>query len=489
MHWRSRNQSSFNGNRAMTPLFRSLAWKSSTVSWLSFFIMGLVVAGIGLSGTAHVVNYLQERLTVHGIEHNREIASALLPKLESFFLSDSQDVKSILSHAIDDYRAFGFRIYVLDRNNQTIIVDSEMSLDSPLSIEQSWLAHATRLDGSKTLLSQESGALHALDNEQHPMLIWQQGMTMQETGRWYLGVGKDQKALNDFMGELHWHLDAVMLLTYVLITLLGYYAMRLIGRIYERRLESQVRDRTQALETAHKEVLLKTRLATIGQTASVLTHEMRNPLASIKLALSGLRGSASLEDREHRRVDLVLGEVDRLDGLLSETLDYVRPVRLSAKPVDMDRLLSKVLKQQEPLWEEKGILLKHAGCSDCTAMRVDETQIHQVLLNLIKNAIEASPQGGEMGASLRHEGDELVFEITNGGEPLSEEVLGRAFEPFFTTKPKGTGLGLGLVKRVVEEHGGTVTLASNAGIGTRLTLTFPFRTALHPPGISFVRAD
>ncbi len=124
-------------------------------------------------------------------------------------------------------------------------------------------------------------------------------------------------------------------------------------------------------------------------------------------------------------------------------------------------------------------------------MRVDETQIHQVLLNLIKNAIEASPQGGEMGASLRHEGDELVFEITNGGEPLSEEVLGRAFEPFFTTKPKGTGLGLGLglVKRVVEEHGGTVTLASNAGIGTRLTLTFPFRTALHPPGISFVRAD
>ncbi|RLJ20496.1 hypothetical protein DJ031_05595 [bacterium endosymbiont of Escarpia laminata] len=269
-----------------------------------------------------------------------------------------------------------------------------------------------------------------------------------------------------------------MLLTYVLITLLGYYAMRRIGRTYERRLESQVRDRTQALEAAHEEVLLKTRLATIGQMASVLTHEMRNPLASIKLALSGLRGSASLEDREHRRVDLVLGEVDRLDGLLSETLDYVRPVRLSAKPVDMNRLLSKVLKQQEPLLGEKGILLKHEGCSECTAMRVDETQIHQVLLNLIKNAIEASPQGGEVGTSLRHEGNELIFEITNGGEPLSEEVMGRAFEPFFTTKPKGTGLGLGLVKRVVEEHGGRVTLASNVGIGTRLTLTFPFRTAL-----------
>jgi signal transduction histidine kinase len=107
--------------------------------------------------------------------------------------------------------------------------------------------------------------------------------------------------------------------------------MRSIGRTYERRPESRVRDRTQALEAAHEEMLSKARLATIGQTASVLTHEMRNPLASIKLALSGLRGSHNLEDRERRRVDLVLGEVDRLDGLLSETLGYVQPVKRPAR--------------------------------------------------------------------------------------------------------------------------------------------------------------
>ncbi|MCU7936467.1 MAG: GHKL domain-containing protein [Candidatus Thiodiazotropha sp. (ex Dulcina madagascariensis)] len=295
---------------------------------------------------------------------------------------------------------------------------------------------------------------------------------MPEPDHWVLGIANDQKTLIDFMGDLHWHLDAVLLLTYILITLLGYYAMRSIGRTYERRLESQVRERTMALESAHAEVLLKTRLATIGQTASVLTHEMRNPLASIKLALSGLKGSATLADRERHRVDLVLGEVDRLDDLLSETLDYVRPVKLSVQPVDMDRLVTKVIKQQEPLMEEKGIHFKYDGCTDCTAMRVDIEQIHQVLLNLIKNAIEASPHGGGIYTSLRCEENELVLEITNGGEPLSEEVMQRAFEPFFTTKPKGTGLGLGLVKRVVEEHGGTVTLASHDGIGTRLTLTF-----------------
>jgi len=279
------------------------------------------------------------------------------------------------------------------------------------------------------------------------------------------------------MGELRWSLDAVLLLTFILITILGFYAMRIIGRTYERRLESLVQERTQALKAAHDDVLHKTKLATIGQTAAVLTHEMRNPLASIKLALSDLRDLITIEDREYRRLDLVLGEVNRLDSLLSETLDYVRPVNLSVKPVDLDRLFTQVLKQQEPLMDEKRLQLKYDGCSECTAMRVDEAQIHQVMLNLIKNAIEGSPQGGKIGASVRREGNGLIIEVTNEGEAMDEEAQQRAFEPFFTTKPKGTGLGLGLVKRVVEEHGGSVTLVSKVGIGTQLTLHFPSNTS------------
>ncbi len=454
----------------MISVFKNLEWKPSTVSWLSFVLMGLIVAGIGLSGTAHVVNYLEVRLADHGIEHNQEVAAALAPRLGYSLAEERGDLTRILSEAIGVYRSFGFRIFIIERERGMLVADSDMMLSAGEPIEQTWLADTVSLGRSREPVSVQTavGAAQAFGEDHHPMLLWLQEMPSTQSGAWVLGVGRDQKTLADFMGDLHWHLDAVMLLTYVLITLLGYYAMRSIGRTYERRLESQVRDRTQALEAVHEEMLSKARLATIGQTASVLTHEMRNPLASIKLALSGLQGSRNLEDRERRRVDLVLGEVDRLNGLLSETLDYVRPVKLSDAPVDLDRLLTRVLKQEEPLMDEKGVRLERTACDECPSTRLDEGQMHQVLLNLIKNAVEASPPNGLVRIS-----DDLVLEITNAGDHVSPETLQRAFEPFFTTKSKGTGLGLGLVRRVVEEHGGTVELSSDSTFGNRLTLRLP----------------
>ncbi len=458
----------------MTSLIKNLEWKPSTVSWLSFVLMGLIVAGIGLSGTAHVVNYLLERLTAQGIESNQEIAYALLEHVGPVLDADPADRMEALNHAIESHKVFGFRIFVIDGKTQEIIADSEQDLSTPISIANSWLADAARLHDSGSGGPLQTGPARALGEDRHPMLLWLQAVSAHESDRWFLGIAKDQKTLTDFLGDLHWHLDAVMLLTYALITLLGYYAMRTIGRVYERRLESQVRERTRQLEAAHKEMLSKARLATIGQTASVLTHEMRNPLASIKLALSGLKGSDNLQEREHRRVELVLGEVDRLDGLLSETLDYVRPVKLSREPIVMDRLLSHVLKQQEPVIAGKGIRIRREICKDCTAIRLDEDKMHQVLLNLLKNALEASMDEGEIGVYLNRDKEVLTLEISNDGEPMTPETLERAFEPFYTTKPKGSGLGLGLVKRVVEEHGGTVELASDSQAGTRVTLHLPF---------------
>jgi signal transduction histidine kinase len=308
------------------------------------------------------------------------------------------------------------------------------------------------------------------------MLIWLEKIDGEESpsNQWLLGVASDQHKLNDFLGELHWHLDGILLVTYMMIGFLGLFAMRGIGRAYERKLEAQVQERTLALKVAHDDVLEKTRLATIGQTASVLAHEMRNPLASIKLALSGMSGQENLSDRTQRRVELVTGEVDRLDALLSQTLDYVRPVILSTRPVLLDDLISKVEEQQQPLFTEHGITLRRQLCAECAAIRLDEDKMHQVLLNLLKNAVEASPEGGEIGLRLLSDNvNHVVIEITNGGEPIDAETADRAFDPFFTTKPRGSGLGLGLVKRIIEEHGGKVTIDGNPSGGTRVRVYLP----------------
>lgn len=459
-------------NRQMPTFLKSRVLKPSHVSWFSFILLGLIVFGIGLFGTAYMINYLHGQLTSHEISHNQNVASTLALKFDSGFENDLNDTDSRLFHTFEDYQGFGFKFFILDQINQKIIFDSEQKLDSPSPLAKSWLANSTTLDGKKSSLKANTELL-GFDNDHHSVIIWLQQIEINDSNRWALGVVKDQNSLSEAMNELHLHLNVTMLLIFVLITVLGYYAMRSTGRIYERLLESQLIERTQQLNIAHANILQESKLATIGKTATVLAHEMRNPLASIKLVLSALNGSEDLKDRENRRVNLVLGEVDRLDELLSETLEYAKPVKLSKKPVDLDLLLSQVMLQEAPLIDQKEIIYEHKGCIDCTAMRVDKAQFHQALLNLVKNAVEACPKGGLIETSLLRKDNELLFEISNAGTPLSEEVLKNAFEPFFTTKSKGTGLGLGLVKRVVDAHGGIVKIENNNSLGVKVRLTLP----------------
>lgn len=455
---------------------RRLSWTPTIVSWLSFVIMGLVVVGIGLTGTAYVVGYLHERLTAHGVDHNREIAESLRPVLAALISRPEPVSHTDLQQAVAAYGMFGYRLFVLDRQQQRLVADSQGEGHLPADLNTSWLSDIAAIATTDYELQAGEGPALALAEDGHPMLIWIAGMQEVGTpdGRWFLGVASDQRNLTEFLGDLHWHLDGIMLMTYVLIAFLGYFAMRAVGRVYERNLEAEVRERTLDLKAAHQEVLTNTRLATIGQTASVLAHEMRNPLASIKLALSAMSRQEDVPERTGRRIDLVLGEVDRLDALLSETLDFVRPVKLSAQPIVLDQLISQVIQWQRPLLDGRSITLHREVCADCTAIRLDEHKMHQVLLNLLKNAIEASLEGGEIRLKLfQDENQSVVLEIANGGEVLGAEILERAFEPFYTTKPRGSGLGLGLVKRIVEEHGGSITLSSDPSLGTCVTVTLP----------------
>ncbi|MEA3278716.1 MAG: ATP-binding protein [Pseudomonadota bacterium] len=451
-------------------------WSPSRITWVSLALTICIAAAIGVSGTALVLRYLQERLTAHGIEHNQEFAAAVSRLLHSTLAqaTDRDDLSGRLQGELKRYQGMGYRIFLVDKRSHSLIADSEHLGRLPAALEETWLDEATSLDGHALDWASFTGAARHVNPDGGVHLLWLtqgDGGGLAATQR-LLGVSRDEKMLHDFMGELRLQLDALLILTYALIALLGYFAVRGLGRAYERRLEAEVAARTRELEDAHGKMLSEARLVAIGRTAAMLTHEMRNPLASIKLALSGLSGSAGLGARELRRVRLVLGEVDRLNGLLSETLDYARPVKLSDAPLSLDRLIDEVLQLEEPLFREKELRIQRTKGSEGTRMRLDEAQMRQVLLNLLRNAAEASPAGGEVRIETRRESESLVLEMVNTGGPLDAETLHRAFEPFYTTKPKGTGLGLGLVKRVIEEHGGTVILVGEAP-RTRLIVRLP----------------
>ena len=249
--------------------------------------------------------------------------------------------------------------------------------------------------------------------------------------------------------------------------------MRRIGRAYEKSLEYKVWQRTEELRAAQSEIVDKARLVTIGQTASMLTHEMRNPLASIKLALSAVITHDQLVDKDKKKVGIALREVGRLDELLRQTLDYVRPVRLSPSHIHFDRLLDHSISVVESLAEQQNLRIDRNRCDACPPIRVDQSLMEQALLNLLKNAVEASPDGGHIQVDLRFESPYLCFSIQNAGETIPPNVMERVFEPFFTTKPTGTGLGLPLVKRVVEQHRGEVAISTTPEFETRVTLRFP----------------
>jgi len=219
------------------------------------------------------------------------------------------------------------------------------------------------------------------------------------------------------------------------------------------------------------------RLATLGRMAANIAHEIRNPLASLTGAIEVLTSTAAAGDARERLSQIVVRESERLNQIITNFLEYARPAPLTLESVDVAEALEGVL-----------VLLEHHGASGGLKMvrafssplvwRVDPQQFRQVLWNLCRNAVEAMPEGGELrvGATVVP-GQRLEVWVADSGHGMAPDDLAHVFEPFFSTKPGGTGLGLSLVHRIVQEHGGEVDVRSTLGLGTTFTVTLPTRDA------------
>jgi len=218
------------------------------------------------------------------------------------------------------------------------------------------------------------------------------------------------------------------------------------------------------------------RLAALGRMAAGVAHELRNPLSSIKGLAVLLKGRIAEDPEGRRTADVLVQEVERLNRSISELLDYARPEKLQTATISLHKVLEKASTLVGVDAAEQNIRIIPALTLENDLVEVDEDRMNQVFLNLMLNAIQAMPNGGELRIVTEREKEWLICTIIDDGEGIAEENMGRLFDPYFTTKSDGTGLGLALSAKIVEEHGGTIAISSTLGHGTQVRLQLPAAT-------------
>jgi len=221
-------------------------------------------------------------------------------------------------------------------------------------------------------------------------------------------------------------------------------------------------------------VAQKRRLEAIGEISAGIARELRNPLLGIASAAQLLRFRVRDDPVIEKNVGRILREVEHLNAVVSALLEYGSPAPLRTSSVDPDDVWHRVLASKRGLLESKALIMRHRPAHPRVTGRMDEEQITQVFVNVLSNAVDAAPEGSDLTLTCTPlAGGGWQCKLHNDGPPVPPDNLPRLFELFFSTKPGGTGLGLPLCERILDDHGGAISIESMADSGTTVTITLP----------------
>jgi signal transduction histidine kinase len=245
-------------------------------------------------------------------------------------------------------------------------------------------------------------------------------------------------------------------------------------KLYAEELEMRVDQRTAELIETHKRLVHQERIAALGRAAAQVAHEVKNPLAGLLLYSLHLKSkAANFSQSEAALVDKIVNTINHLNSRVEQILGFARPVNLKLRSGDLHQIVTDVLELVRPQLLANNVEVSLLLGQQPASVMLDESSLRGALMNLILNAVSAMPDGGKLTVTLTSIDEMLRLEITDTGHGIAEEEVKKVFEPFYTTKEHGLGLGMPYAKKIIEQHGGSISLSTQLGEGTRIQIELP----------------
>ncbi|MBN1627436.1 MAG: GHKL domain-containing protein [Deltaproteobacteria bacterium] len=255
------------------------------------------------------------------------------------------------------------------------------------------------------------------------------------------------------------------------IMVLIFFALLFIVHNAEEIIQKRAAEQKALEEQLH----LAERLAALGQMVAGVSHEIKNPLGIIQSTAELLAGMNQADERQKRLSLVIKEESIRLNNVVAEFLDFARPYELNIQECRLDEIIRKNISFLSQELDKKGIKVKDNFEGRELKIHADPERLYRVFMNLILNSIQAIEESGEIRIMIHEEKDVYLIVLEDTGTGIEKETMKKIFNPFFTTKEKGSGLGLSIVRNIIEGHEGTISIESDDGAGARVIIRLPRR--------------